>query len=125
MFKIYFRMEISYSSILELISHRHQTESERTPVSYVLQTISLSILRICYLRPISLQGTKLGEANAVPSSQVRASAVLLKVTAGNWKVRCWGGLKWHNGHAKFGKIRSTGSEVEIGRNEKARAETAW
>lgn len=51
-------------------------------------------------------------ANGItPTSRIRGSIMLPLLTPGNCDLRLWVGLKWHEIHISFRKIRSTYSEV--------------
>jgi hypothetical protein len=51
------------------------------------------------------------DTNIASASQVRASAMLLLLIAGNYKFRCWNFLQKHNIRTKFRENRSIGSTI--------------
>jgi hypothetical protein len=63
------------------------------------------------LFPCILSGPVLGGVSIASTTQGRASAMLISLILGNYKVRSRGGLKWYDVHTKFCEDRLTGSGV--------------
>jgi hypothetical protein len=53
------------------------------------------------LLPHTISGTYNNGASVVPSAEVRAFAMLLLLTAGNYKEWDWGVRQWYNVHENF------------------------
>jgi mRNA-degrading endonuclease toxin of MazEF toxin-antitoxin module len=60
---------------------------------------------------MSYRNAKLEDTSAAATSQARLSAILLLISAENYKIRGRSGLQWHNV-----QIKSTGLGDEVGRH---------
>jgi hypothetical protein len=61
--------------------------------------------------------TPTGLWSVAPTSQIRASTMLLILIVGNWNVWGWDGLQCHNVQTKCRRTRSLGRNVERGHTE--------